>query len=374
MESAIIPAWKNGPGNMGNRLHTICSYMAMFPPSIPNYFIRKYSEPGNIVLDPFSGRGTAPLEACVLGRLGIGNDKNPLAFVLTAAKVDVPPISEIIARIRTLSEEYKLNNDATTLETDWKINMLFSDYTLKQLCFLREKLLWRSDSVDTFITAMILGIMHGNTDGYLSIKMPNTFSMAPNYVKNYIENHHLDRPKRDVFYSLLKKLERCYQVVKIHGKAYNEDARNLTQIADSSVNLIVTSPPYTRVIRYGDFNWIRLWFLKNKSKEVDKSLFCSASLTKYKEFMSEIFEETSRVLEDEGTAIFVIGDVKDKEGENSINLAQYIWEEVAKPKGFSLQGSILEDRIDDTTKVSKIWGDTRGQATKIDRILLLKKS
>jgi site-specific DNA-methyltransferase (adenine-specific) len=374
MESAVIPAWKNGPGNMGNRLHTICSYMAMFPPSIPNYFIRKYSEPGNIVLDPFSGRGTAPLEACVLGRLGIGNDKNPLAFVLTAAKVDVPPISEIITRIRNLSEEYKLNNDATTLETDWKINMLFSDYTLKQLCFLRDKLLWRSDSVDTFITAMILGIMHGNADSYLSIKMPNTFSMAPNYVKNYIENHHLDRPKRDVFYSLLKKLERCYQVVRIHGKAYNEDARNLTQIADSSVNLIVTSPPYTRVIRYGDFNWIRLWFLKNKSKEVDKSLFCSASLTKYKEFMSEVFEETSRVLEDEGTAIFVIGDVKEKEGENSINLAQYIWEEVAKPEGFSLQGSILEDRIDDTTKVSKIWGDTRGQATKIDRILLLKKS
>ncbi len=358
---------------MGNRLHTICSYMAMFPPSIPNYYIKKYSEPGDIVLDPFSGRGTAPLEACSLGRIGLGNDKNPLAFVLTSAKVYVPPINDITTRIRDLLEEYKLNNSGITLESDWKIKMLFNDYTLRQLCFLREKLSWGSDSVDTFITAMILGIMHGNADSYLSIKMPNTFSMAPNYVKNYIEKHNLEQPKRDVFYALIKKLERCYQVVKIHGKAFNDDARNLTQLKDSSVNLIITSPPYTRVIRYGDFNWIRLWFLKNKSKEVDKDLFCSASLPKYKEFMYKVFKESSRVLADRGYAIFVIGDVKNKKGGDSINLAKYIWEEAAKPAGFSLQGSIIEDRIDDATKVSKIWGATRGQATKIDRILALKK-
>jgi len=347
--------------------------MAMFPPSIPNYFIHKYSDSGDLILDQFSGRGTAPLEACVLGRVGIGNDKNPLAYVLTAAKVNVPPIKEIKDRIRNLSDIYRDREKSLTTVDDWKIKMLYSEYTLKQLCFLRDELSWRTDYIDTFITAMLLGIMHGNSHSYLSIKMPNTFSMAPNYVKQYIENHNLEQPKRDVFYSLLKKLERCYQVVKTKGMAYNEDARRLTQISNSSIKLIVTSPPYTRVIRYGDFNWIRLWFLKKESREVDKGLFCSASLPKYKEFMSEVFEECWRVLDDEGTCVFVIGDVKDKRSDESINLANFIWEEVAKPAGFSLKEPMIEDRINDETKVSKIWGNTRGRATKVDRVIILTK-
>jgi site-specific DNA-methyltransferase (adenine-specific) len=64
--------------------------MAMFPPSIPRYFINQYTEKGDTVLDPFSGRGTTVLEACVAGRIGIGNDLNPVAFVLTKAKSNTP--------------------------------------------------------------------------------------------------------------------------------------------------------------------------------------------------------------------------------------------------------------------------------------------
>lgn len=357
---------------MGNRLHTICSYMAMFPPSIPNYFIQQYSEKGDRVLDPFSGRGTAPLEACMLGRIGIGNDMNPLAYVLTAAKIDVPEISNIKSRIRELNQLYKEQVNIE-IEADWKIQMLYSDYTLSQLLFLRKKLKWGSDNIDTFITAMLLGIMHGNSSGYLSIKMPNTFSMAPNYVKKYIKENGLEKPVRDVFFCLLKKLDRCYQVVKTKGFAYHGDARNLSNIQDSSIKLIITSPPYTRVIRYGDFNWIRLWFLKREPKEVDNTLFCSGSLSKYKEFMAKAFAECWRVLDDEGTCVFIIGDVKDKKSEEAFNLASFIWEEVAKPAGFFLKKPIIEDRINDEKKVSKIWGNTRGRATKIDRVLILTK-
>ena len=41
-----------------------------------------------VVLDPFSGRGTTPLQACAEGRIGVGNDLNPFAHLLTAAKAD----------------------------------------------------------------------------------------------------------------------------------------------------------------------------------------------------------------------------------------------------------------------------------------------
>ena len=364
--------WKKSPSNMGNRLHTICSYMAMFPPTIPNYFIKKYSAEGDVVLDPFSGRGTTPLEASMLNRVAIGSDKNPLAFVLTYAKVDVPTREQIIARINGLWADYK-KIESVDVKEPWEVKMLFSNYTLKQLLFLKRRLRWRRNNVDAFITAMVLGILHGSSEGYLSIQMPNTFSMSPRYVKKFIKDNNLEKNKRDVFMLLHKKLDRCYQKVPSKGKAYQMDARKLDKVKTSSVKLILTSPPYTSVIRYGAFNWIRLWFLNKNAKKVDKGLLCTQSLPLYRDFMLKVLKENSRVLVDGGVAVYVIGDVRKKESGKVINLAQFVWDECAKPLGYDLVEPIHVDAIEDSTKVSKIWGERRGDATKIDRVLVIRK-
>jgi len=366
---------KEGSKNMGNRMHTICSYMAMFPPTIPNYFIQKYSSEGDIVLDQFSGRGTAPLEACALGRIGIGSDKNPLAYVLTKSKVDTPNRDNVIKRLYYLWSEYKKRKNKYVLERiEWKIRMLYNDYTLDQILFLKHKLDWKGSSVDAFIAAMLLGIMHGDSSCYLSISMPNTFSMSPNYVRNYIDKNKLIKPKRNAFELLLKKLDRCYQVIDMKGKSYLSDARNLSRIENESIDLSITSPPYTRVIRYGEFNWIRFWFLGSEGREVDKKLYCSGSLSSYGKFMTSVLKENWRVLKNGSKAIYVIGDVKDKECDKVHNLASFVWENCAKKVGFDLVEPIIEDRIMDSTKVSRIWGKTRGKATEVDRILILQKN
>ena len=66
----------------------MCSYLASFPAALAHAFIARYSRPGDVVLDPFSGRGTTPLQACAEGRIGVGNDLNPFAHLLTASKVE----------------------------------------------------------------------------------------------------------------------------------------------------------------------------------------------------------------------------------------------------------------------------------------------
>lgn len=349
--------------------------MAMFPPSIPLYFIKKYTSERDIVLDPFSGRGTTALEACMNNRDGIGNDRSPLAYVLTSAKVKTPGLRKLYKRINSLKAEFQKNKDNIDISSEkWEIKMLYSDYTLKQLLFLKKKLRWKANNTDGFITALVLGIMHGSSEGYLSISMPNTFSMAPNYIKKYVEKHRLEKPTRDVFELLKKKIDNCYDQTPCAGKAYMGDARRIRRVKTGSVKLVVTSPPYTRVIRYGAFNWIRLWFLNKQAEEVDAKLHCSQSLPKYKKFMTEILTETKRHLSDDGTAVFVIGDVKDKTSAEVLKLAEYVWENCAKPLGFRLKEPIHADIIRDNTKVSKIWGKTRGQATKIDRVLVLEKT
>jgi hypothetical protein len=76
--------------------------MAMFPPSIPHVFIRWLTEPGDVVYDPFSGRGTTALEALLEGRKGYGSDLNPLALVLSGAKVAPPSLEDALARLSDL--------------------------------------------------------------------------------------------------------------------------------------------------------------------------------------------------------------------------------------------------------------------------------
>ncbi len=368
-----VNEWKNTPKNMNNPLHAICSYMAMFPANLPHHFIDKYSDEGNIILDPFSGRGTTVLEACLMRRIGIGNDKSPLAYVLTKSKSNIPQKGRIISRIEELEKKFNSCKVGISKE-DQNIKMIFSNYTLKQLISLKNNLNWKKSNVDNFIAALVLGAIHGGSESYFSLRMPNTFSMSPNYVKNYIKKHGLKKPKREIFKILKMRLDRFYQKHNIKGKTFNKDARNLKKIKDSSVSLVITSPPYTRVIRYGQFNWIRLWFLGKKGKEVDKDLFFTQSLDKYTTFMLDSLKEMKRVLKTKGRAVLVIGDVRERITKKPFNLAGLIWKRAAKPLGFKLLEPILPDVISDDTKVSKIWGKTRGNATKIDRILVLEKN
>ena len=51
--------WHGVSPRWGHSMQTMCSYQGMFPAKVAHYFIQRYSKPGAVVLDPFSGRGTA---------------------------------------------------------------------------------------------------------------------------------------------------------------------------------------------------------------------------------------------------------------------------------------------------------------------------
>jgi adenine-specific DNA methylase len=59
--------------------HTFYRYPARFSPLFVREVIRHYSRPGEVILDPFMGGGTAIVEALALGRKVIGVDLNTLA-------------------------------------------------------------------------------------------------------------------------------------------------------------------------------------------------------------------------------------------------------------------------------------------------------
>jgi len=359
----------------------MCSYLAMFPPGIPRYFIEQFTELGDIVLDPFSGRGTAPLEACVSSRVGIGIDLNPLAYLLTHAKVDPPTEEEALERIESLRRRYRR---IPTDNVPENIKMLFDGRgVLPRLLYLKRSL-DREDRTDRFLLAALTGILHGNVhkDGkstsYLSISMPNTFSMSPNYIKRYIRKHHLHKMPVDVFDQLTRKVKRLFkdEPPPKQGRAYLYDARQLSQIDDPdfrrrNVKLIITSPPYLKVVNYGKFNWIRLWLLDEPTERVDKQLRLDDqhTLSRYLEFMSTVLQQCEQVIRPDGVCVFVIGDVQEP-GKPPIYLAELVWDYVKDRTGLNLL-TIFEDSLPIDDKVTRIWGSTQGRATKLDRFLIM---
>lgn len=265
---AVSPRW-------GHSMHTMCSYQGMFPPKLAHYFIQRFTSPGDLVLDPFSGRGTTVLQARVEGRRTVGNDLNPLAYVLTRAKASPPEWSAVMKAVDQLERRWRRTSRRSVDDAPADIAMLFHPKTLAQLLFLRSYLFRRPMSrwsrEEFMIAGATAGILHGNhrrdgTSQYLSISMPNTFSMAPGYVRNYIATHGLEQIEQDVFDRLRDKLARLYldTVAGAAGKVTHQDAVKLlssTSVRPASVDLLLTSPPYLDVVNYGTSNWIRLWWL-----------------------------------------------------------------------------------------------------------------
>jgi len=384
--------WHSVSPRWGHSMQTMCSYQGMFPAKVAHFFIHQYSNPGDVVVDPFSGRGTVPLQARVAGRRAISNDLNPLAYVLSRSKVAPPTWEEILSYLNWLEQAYQAAPGfEPTVPGD--IRMLFHPNTLRQICFIRDALLKREitdwSQNEAMVAGALAGILHGSyrmngTSQYLSISMPNTFSMAPSYVAKYIEANGLKTLDQNVFERLRDKVSRLYldAIYGADGRAHHEDAITFLEGLESeSVDLLVTSPPYLQVVNYGTSNWIRLWLLGldevgrdggSGRKRLDAQLDHRHTYNSYMQFMREVLVATRRVLGLHGVAVFVIGDVADP-GKDPLPLARRIWDDVGESTGLRVL-DIVEDHLPVQNKVSRIWGETKGQATAMDCALVLCRS
>jgi hypothetical protein len=129
-------------------LHEV-SYRACFKPQLPRFFIERLTEPGDLVYDPFMGRGTTLVEAALLGRVPCGCDVNPLSAVLTWSRLQPPEFSRVVRRLGELNYA-----DVGDLPED--LLVFYHPETLREISALRKYLLGRmergeNDLVDDWI-------------------------------------------------------------------------------------------------------------------------------------------------------------------------------------------------------------------------------
>jgi site-specific DNA-methyltransferase (adenine-specific) len=228
------------------------------------------------------------------------------------------------------------------------------------------------------------GILHGKTPSYLSTLMPNTFSMAPRYVRDFAARTSFSSPDRDAFDRLDAKLTRMYRdpLPRAAGIALLGDARDAGSRASAALRarglperarLVLTSPPYLRVVKYGYYNWLRTWFLGYDSRAIDATLDDAHHRAPYLEFLRAVLRDLRPALTDDGIAVLVIGDVATDRGRalhEGLDLAERVWEAAAAPEGYVLAG-IADDDVHAHRKMTRLWGREAGRATQVDRILVL---
>jgi site-specific DNA-methyltransferase (adenine-specific) len=415
-ELALETDWKDQPRLWGHAYHPMCSYLASFPAALAHAFVARYTRPGDVVLDPFCGRGTTPLQACAEGRIGVGNDLNPLAHVLTAAKLEPPTGRELEARLAGLRIAWSVEargwldlasgvlaaaphavpalvpaagsadgpREGSEL-VPASVALAFHPRTLAQVLFARARLRL-DDPADRFLAASLVGILHGKRPGYLSELMPNAFSMAPRYARDYAARTGFAAPDRDLFVLLAAKLRRLARDgrpgtpgIALLGDARDAGIRARAGLRERALpdraRLVLTSPPYLRVLKYGYYNWLRTWFLGFSADVIDATLDDAHRREPYLAFLREVLAGLRPALADDAVVALVLGDVEAERGRRAadglpIGLAAEAWEGAARPEGYLLAG-IVSDEVAASRKMTKLWGVEAGQATHLDRILVL---
>ncbi|MGE5525304.1 MAG: DNA methyltransferase, partial [Rhodospirillaceae bacterium] len=180
------------------------SYRACFKPQLPRYFIERLTRAGDLVYDPFSGRGTTAVEAALMGRRVAANDINPLSAIFTLPRLEAPDLADIEERLRTLPVGRRR-------KADIDLSMFYHPDTERELLALREYLARHAaagteDSADRWIRMVATNRLTGHSPGFFSVYTlpPNQATTPENQVR--INRKLKQRPEyRDTRALILRK-------------------------------------------------------------------------------------------------------------------------------------------------------------------------
>lgn len=314
-----------------HRFHSICPYFAMFPEAFVRRNVQAWSRPGDLICDPFMGRGTTVLESLLNGRKAIGCDTNPVAYCVSRAKASPPSLEDVVARLRKLESSSRFSTSSHPGRPDDEFFALcFHESTLRQLLFLRKRLRWRDNDTDCFIAALTLGCLHGEshrTELCLSNRMPRTISTKPAYSVRWWKAHGCLPPRRDVF-TVLRTLARYrYEspLPLLKGRVVEGDARRaatLLRAYRERVRLMVTSPPYLDITDYHEDQWLRLWFLGGPATPIARQGRDDRhrGIAAYWKFIAEAWQGVVPLLQDNAQVVIRIGGSRLSQDELQVGL------------------------------------------------------
>ena len=319
--------------------HGYHRYPAKFIPQIVSRLAERYTREGDFIVDPFGGCGTTIVESKVMGRPSIAVDINPVAVLITKAKITPIDPVEIEKEFIILKNKLETYNEKTKVKSPEheRINYWFKPEEKRKLAFILAEIVKIKDqNVQDFFFCAFSNILK-NCSIWLqkSNKPTRDFEKKPSDpIKTFFKQIKMMLRGNTQLFELLSK--KGY--LKIPSKVVCTDARTIPT-KDNSISLIVTSPPYVTSYEYADLHQLTaLWLEYTKdlsdfrkrfigtSYHSKKDLILNSSIAEnirkellridkktseevstYFSEMNQVFVEMQRILKKGGKTCIVIG-------------------------------------------------------------------
>ena len=364
-------AWNGSFSAREITFQQLSPYIGKLKSGMVHSLVQQFTNPGDVVCDPFCGSGVVPVEAVLLRRRAVANDLNRYAATLTLGKLCAPvSLTLALERAETLLRYVeKRAKDADLRKVPAWVRQFFHPRTLKEIVAAQ---MWCSRNQDAFLSACICGILHHQRPGFLSFPASHTVPYLRTNLFPQAEHPDLYE-YRDLRSRLVAKIARAYKRAprsdiwkQREYTVLHRDARSLG-LPDASVDAILTSPPYYGALDYARDNRLRLWFLG-----IDDYRSLEGRLTRegpqYEATMKKCLKEMYRILKPQSHCILVVGEVQrnGKTKDTGAVLGRLALE--VTNGGFRVD-CVVEDEIPDVRR-SRRWLS----CTRVEKILILHKT
>jgi adenine-specific DNA methylase len=330
------------------KIKAIHPFPARMAPDLAIDGLKELSKPG-LVLDPMAGSGTVLRHASDLGHRAIGFDMDPLA-VLMAQTWTTPLDSKftqhfannILAEVKRLDENVPLtwiDEDAETtnftkfwFDTPQRNDLRRISYVLSQISSTNDQEIAAANMLRIALSRLIITKKRGASLAW------DVSHSRPHKVADSVDYDVLPEFENSIKH-VLKLLTNHAPKGNVHSQL--GDARILSSISDNEVDIILTSPPYLNAIDYMRGHRLALvWLGHGLSKlrsvrsnsigaergpDANKVLQHNEAIqlamgelkdlprrhtlmvSRYAEDLRQMMNETKRVLNQDGKAIFVVG-------------------------------------------------------------------
>lgn len=361
--------WTSGQ-RRSHSIHEI-SYRACFKAQLPQFFIERLTSPGDIVFDPFMGRGTTPVQAALMGRKAFGNDVNPLSILLTRPRLRPIDLNAVERTLRSID----LGKGEIQRED---LFAFFHPETLRQMEALRHWIFQTApldenavDATADWIRMVAINRLSGHSPGFFSGRsMPPNQAVSIKAQLRINEKLGVSPPERDVAAIILKKsksLLRNGSVTRpIASCLQSGSAWHVPAIPDHVVDLTVTSPPFLDIVQYSADNWLRCWFAGIDPEAV--AIDMHRSEQDWTSMVGRVLTEQARILRIGGIVAFEVGEVRN----GKVLLEQLVWR-AAEGLPFERIGVIVNAQ--EFTKTANCWGvSNNSKGTNSNRIVVLRRT
>ena len=351
-----------------NKIHEV-SYRACFKPQLPAFFIDRLTTAGDIVYDPFMGRGTTPVETALYDRIPYGNDVNPLSKIFVEPRINPPSIVEIEDRLKEI--QWNTFNSIT----DQELLTFYHKDTLTKLEGLKQYIIDKRnnnqlDIIDKWISMVAVNRLTGHSPGFFSVyTLPPNQAVSIERQKKINESRKQEPVARNIPELILKKSKALLSdPIKPRMTRSNFStgmADDTSHIKDDEIALTVTSPPFLDVVDYKSDNWLRCWFMGIDLDTVDIST-CN-KIEDWEQFIRKTLVELERITKPQGYVAFEVGEVRN----GKIKLDEHVIKMV-DGLAFKVLGVMINSQS--FTKTSNCWNVTNNNSgTNTNRIVILQK-